>query len=78
MKIVWKLLNPIDVTISIKNMVFLIILTVVSSITGALAWTVMGRIILSGAFWLICFVGYPAVFLGFFGGILYLYNHEFT
>ena len=27
--------------------------------------------------WLFCFIGYPAVFMGLFGGGIYLYNHEF-
>lgn len=37
----------------------------------------VGRLFLPGIDWLICFMGYPAMFIGLLGGTLYLYNHEF-
>lgn len=77
MKMIWKLVNPINVTVSVKIRLFLFMMIAANSVAGALAWAILGRIILSGTSWFICFIGYPAIFVGFFGGALYLYNHEF-
>ena len=58
--------------------VFLWLLAVANILIGAGLWLLIGRIFLPGTEWLICFMGYPAIFIGFFGGVIYLCNHEFS
>lgn len=48
------------------------------AVVGALTWLAVGRFIFSGLPWLICFIGYPCIFIGFFGGILYIYQNKFS
>ena len=72
MKQLWNVVNGLDVRKDAKARVFLWLLAV------AKLWLLIGRIFLPEIEWLICFMGYPAIFVGFFGGSLYLYNHEFA
>lgn len=44
---------------------------------GVVVWMVLGKLLFPGVLWMMCFIGYPGIFAGFFGGIIYLYNHEF-
>ena len=78
MKQLWNVVNGLDVRKDSKARVFLWLLAVANILIGAGLWLLIGRIFLPGIEWLICFMGYPAIFIGFFGGILYLYNHEFA
>jgi hypothetical protein len=78
MKQLWNVVNGLDVRKDSKARVFLWLLAVANILIGAGLWLLIGRIFLPGTEWLICFMGYPAIFIGFFGGILYLYNHEFA
>lgn len=78
MKQLWNVVNGLDVSKDAKARVFLWLLAVANILIGAGLWLLIGRIFLPGTEWLICFMGYPAIFIGFFGGILYLYNHEFA
>ena len=78
MKQLWNVANGLDVRKDAKARVFLWLLAVANILIGAGLWLLIGRIFLPGTEWLICFMGYPAIFIGFFGGILYLYNHEFA
>ena len=78
MKQLWNVVNGLDVRKDSKARVFLWLLAVANILIGAGLWLLIGRIFLPGTEWLICFMGYPAIFIGFFDGILYLYNHEFA
>lgn len=78
MKILWSIVNAFKVKKNIKIRLFLSFLVVENIAIGAGIWLLIGRLFLPGIDWLICFIGYPAIFVGFFGGILYLYNHEFA
>ena len=78
MRILWSIVNAFKVKRIIKIRLFLSFLVVKNIAIGAGIWLLIGRLFLPGIDWLICFIGYPAIFLGFFGGILYLYNHEFA
>jgi hypothetical protein len=62
----------------IKNKLYLGVLIAINIVMGGVAWLLFGRLVLPGTDWLLCFMGYTAIFIGFFGGILYLYNHEFA
>lgn len=78
MKQLWNVINGLEARKDVKAKVFLWLLAVANILIGAGLWLLIGRIFLPGTDWLLCFMGYPAIFIGFFGGILYLYNHEFA
>ena len=78
MKQLWNVINGLEARKDVKAKVFLWLLAVANILIGAGLWLLIGRIFLPGTEWLICFMGCPAIFIGFFGGILYLYNHEFA
>ena len=59
-----------------KQYVFILVNMLFFALIGLTCWLIAGQFLLKGLSWLICFIGYPAVFAGFFGGILYLYRKE--
>ncbi len=77
MKRTWKWVNSLKVKKGTKVRLFLWIQTLINIMIGAVLWLLVGRLFLPGIDWLICFMGYPAMFIGLLGGTLYLYNHEF-
>ena len=78
MKQLWNVVNGLDIRKDVKARVFLWLLVVTNILIGAGLWLLIGRIFLPRTEWLICFMGYPAIFIGFFGGVIYLCNHEFS
>lgn len=78
MKRLWNIINEMKMKRAAKNKLYLGALILINIVIGGAIWLTLGRIILPGVDWLICFMGYPAVFVGFFGGMLYLYNHDFA
>lgn len=78
MKRLWNIVNNFKTKSSIKIKLFLWLLVAANTVIGAALWLLIGRIFLPGIDWLMCFMGYPAIFVGMFVGILYLYNHEFS
>ena len=78
MKQLWNVINGFDARKDAKTRLFLWLLVVANILIGAGLWIWIGRIFLPGIEWLICFMGYPAMFIGLFGGLIYLYNHEFA
>ena len=78
MKQLWYVINGLEARKYVKAKVFLWLLVVANILIGAGLWLLIGRIFLPEIEWLICFMGYPAIFTGFFGGVIYLCNHEFA
>lgn len=78
MKRLWTILNKSNLKYDVKNRIFIAVMTIISSILGGFVWLVLGRMIFPEISWLICFIGYPGIVKGFFGSILYIYNHEFS
>lgn len=78
MKKLWNVVNGLDVKRDVKTGLFFWILIIANICIGAGLWLLFGRLFLPEIVWLLCFIGYPAIFVGFFGGILYIYNHEFA
>lgn len=74
----WNAINGLNIKRVSKNKLYLMTTIFTNIIIGGAAWLILGRLILPGTGWLFCFMGYPAVFIGFLGGILFLYNHEFS
>lgn len=77
MKKIWTFINTFSHTSTRKKELFLGLFMLINLVFGAAIWLVFGRIVLSDPWWLFCFMGYPAIFVGFFGGVIYLYNHVF-
>lgn len=73
----WNAINKLRIKKNMKNKLFLSVLIIINLIFGFLLWMALGRFVLLGIDWLVCFLGYPAYFIGYFGGTIYLYNHEF-
>ena len=59
-----------------KQYVFILVNMLFFSLIGLAVWFITGQFLFKGITCLICFIGYPAVFVGFFGGILFLYRKE--
>ena len=78
MKALWNMVNQIDVKNTWKNNLFLVLFILINMVLGACAWLLLGRLILPGTDWLLCFMGYPAIFVGLFGGVIYLYRNQFA
>ena len=60
-----------------KNKLFIFLMIIEMAALGGVVWWVAGRFALQEISWFLCFMGYPGLFIGFYGAILYLYNHEF-
>ena len=75
---IWSFINGLNVKKNHKNTMFIWISIILYGLIGGVVWGLIGRFILSEISWLLCFIGYPAVFLGMFGGVIYLYTHEFS
>ena len=78
MKTLWNMVNQIHIKNTWKNNLFLVLFILINMVMGACAWLLLGRLILPGTDWLLCFMGYPAVFVGLFGGVIYLYRNQFA
>lgn len=78
MKTLWNMVNQIDVKNTWKNNLFLVLFILINMVLGACVWLLLGRLILPGTDWLLCFMGYPAIFVGLFGGVIYLYRNQFA
>ena len=77
MKIIWKMINSLYVKCETKNLLFLALSTVGCALLGAAVWLLAGSWFLPDKVWFICFSGYSAVFIGYIGGILYLFGHDY-
>ena len=75
---IWTMVNAWNMEKEVKTNCFLLILCLMSALAGLFIWLVFGRILWGEVKYLLCFVGYPMVFVGFFVGVIYLYNHELT
>ena len=78
MKTLWNMVNQIHIKNTWKTNLFLVLFILINMVLGACAWLLLGRLILPGTDWLLCFMGYPAVFVGLFGGVIYLYRNQFA
>jgi len=77
MKYLWNAINKLGIRRKAKNTLFIWSVITIGILLGTLAWITVGRLYLPGFEWLFCFMGYPAMILGYFAGVVYIYNHEF-
>ncbi len=78
MKKLWNVINELKLMKTMKSRLYIASLVLINITIGGAIWLIIGRFFLPGIEWLFCFMGYPAVFGGLLGGVLYLYNHEFA
>ncbi|MCR5145144.1 MAG: hypothetical protein K6B67_07590 [Lachnospiraceae bacterium] len=74
----WNELEVLNIVKKKKNILFIL--------GGVIKWAVIGALVglipiaLGGldVKWLVCFIGYPAFFIGFLCSVIYIYNNEFS
>ncbi|MCR5747622.1 MAG: hypothetical protein K6G03_07925 [Lachnospiraceae bacterium] len=71
---IWNIVGSLRLKNAVKKKLFVLIMVFINILAGALVWYLAGRIFLPQTEWLLCFMGYPAFFIGFFGGNIFLYN----
>ena len=74
MNIIWKTVSATSYLDQTKQRLFLLLNTLLFSLIGLIVWLTVGRLFAPGWHWLICFIGYPGYFIGYIGGIFYLYK----
>ncbi|MDO4467268.1 MAG: hypothetical protein Q4C49_09750 [Bacillota bacterium] len=78
MKRIWNIIDKTACSKKTKNTMYISTAICINLLLGAILWIVLGQMIFPDILGLLCFSGYPAIFFGLFGGILFLYNHEFS
>ena len=74
-RIIWKYISSLELGRKQKQRVFIIINLLLYACLGIMAWNLFGLKTFNGDIvWFICFVGYPAVLLGFAGSIFALFK----
>ena len=75
-KRMWQSISRMSLSKETKQKIFLFDSVIIYGLLGGIVWLLLGQWILPDISWAICFVGYSAVFAGFFKGILFLYNQD--
>ena len=78
MRKLWSFVERLNLKSEAKTNLYVGLLIFINIVLGGAAWMLFGRLLLPGMDWLFCFMAYPAAFVGFFGGEIYIFNHEFT
>lgn len=78
MERIWSYIHNKSWNTERKNHLFLFLTTLISSAIGFIIWYALHFFVLNKISWALCFTGYPGFFMGFFGGILYLFRHDFS
>lgn len=63
-----------DVTKQVN--LFLVLNTIVWAVIGFAVWCIVRLVALDSIQWAICFMCYPAFFIGIVGGIIFLWNQN--
>ena len=75
MNTIWNYLHKLNIGTTLQIFLFLFSTTLLSCVMGFIAWYALHFFVLNSISWAISFIGYTGFFVGFFGGILYLYRH---
>ncbi|MBQ6333537.1 MAG: hypothetical protein IJI46_00480 [Erysipelotrichaceae bacterium] len=74
-RLLWKLMNRLDIKRRHRQNLFLISCCAIYAILGAVLWFTVGDDILGKSIkWMTCFIGFPSVILGFLCGVLALFK----
>ena len=73
--IIWNYVNKLNLKPKTRQRLFLAAVSLLWGLVGALLWVLLGSKIFPGRIdWMLCFIGYPAVILGFLSGIYYIFK----
>ena len=76
-RLLWNYVNRLDVKRRYRQNIFLLICTLFYALIGAVVWFTLGDDLLGKSIkWMICFIGFPSVILGFFCGVLALFKMD--
>ena len=74
-KLIWNYINHLNLARKNKHRLFLTINTIFYGLVGYLLWLFVGhRIFANRLEWLLSFIGYPAIILGFILGVFALFK----
>lgn len=74
-RLIWNYVNRLNIKRRYKQNLFLGICTVFFALVGALLWFTAGDDMLGNSVkWMICFIGFPSVILGFLCGVFALFK----
>lgn len=76
MKEIWNFVNNANVGYKTKNTIFIGICIAIVFAIEKIVWTILCKYI-PQITWLSQLFGFPTFYIGFVGGIIYLFNHEF-
>ena len=74
-RLLWKQIDKLNIDKKHKYRIFLLINSCIYALLGYIVWLIIGKNFFTNKEqWMLCFVGYPAVFGGFFMGMYVLYK----
>lgn len=74
-KLIWKYVSRLNMTQRHKQNLYLAICTLIFAIVGAVIWFSVGDDLLGNSLkWMVCFIGFPSVILGFLCGVFTLFK----
>ena len=76
-KLLWNFSKKTDMSSNTaREKLFVALCTVLFALLGLIVWFFLHFFICNSIYWLLCFIGYPAFFAGFVGGIFYTWKME--
>lgn len=76
LKKLWERIDAKELAQEWKVRLFLLFNCIRYAVLGLLVWLIVSRFALSTIEWAVCFVGYPGVFIGYVGGLIFLCSKE--
>ena len=76
MKTIWNIVQKLPVKTAGKYKFFLFTNMMFCSLIGFAVWLALHHFILNTWDWAVCFAGYSCFFIGFLGGLVFLYGQE--
>lgn len=74
MEMLWKTVNKPCRSEKTNGNIFLFLNTIIFTCLGLMVWLVVRFFALETIDWAICFAGYSGCFIGFIGGVLFLWR----
>lgn len=72
MEKLWNWVDSKQISEDSKNRLFLLLNCLKYGFLGYVVWVVISFVAFNNVIWAICFTGYSGLFIGYFGGILFL------
>ena len=74
-KLLWKFVGKLNMKRRHRQNLYLALCTLIYAILGAIVWFAFGDDLLGQSLkWMICFIGFPSVILGFLCGVFALFK----